>query len=422
MVDGKFLPLAAGDTAVWAPGESRTVVAEVLVEPTRATLVTPGGDLVFADKATCRELTSILVTPASASMQIGGTQTFTAAGYDQFNDPFDAEPFSWSSGAGTLTTLAPDSARLTAGTVSGTFDVTATSGLVSGTASVTIWPGPPASIVVAPDPANVVAGATQAFTATAYDQYGNENDTAVLTWSSTAGGITQGGLLTAQTAAQDGRSVSAAWNAVSGSAVVNVVPGPVSRIAVSPSTATILTGDSQTFSAIAYDQHDNVVGGTTFAWSATRGSVTTGGVYTAPATVGADTVTATANGVSGQATVTVRKEVHVDALQTYKSGVATDTFRKKESIETRVTVRDHDNALLQGVTVTIELRRPNGNLEATLTGTTDANGVASMTYELPASAPTGTTWVDRVTNLSGTDLVYASGANVITQRNFTVNP
>lgn len=391
-------------------------------EPDRVSLVTERGVTYYPVKrVNCPILTTIALTPASASMQIGGTQDFWARGYDQFGDVYEVSSFTFDAGgAGTLTPLNATAVRLAAGTASGTYALTATYGGVTGTATVTIHPGAPVSISVSPDPASVPAGGSQAFTATVLDSYGNANATAPVTWTTTAGSITSGGVLTAQTTAQSGLSVTAATTGgLSDTATVHVVPGPVSRVTLTPSSATVDTMATQAFSAAAYDAYGNAVTGATFSWSATRGSVSAAGLYTAPSTTGADTVTATYDGVSGTASVNVVKRVHVDALQTYKNGVATTSFLKRDALEVRATVRDHLGNLVQGATVTIQLIEPDADLHATLTPTTSASGVASGTHTLAASAPQGQ-WTARVTGISGTGLVYNAGANVVTQVTFNV--
>src|SRR6266481_2018808 len=80
-------------------------------------------------------LTSITVSPASASVATGGTQQFTATGLDQFGNPMSPQPtFTWSvTGGGSI----DPSGLFTGSTVGGPFTVTALSGIVSGTASVT---------------------------------------------------------------------------------------------------------------------------------------------------------------------------------------------------------------------------------------------------------------------------------------------
>ena len=85
-------------------------------------------------------LTSVVVSPATASVATGGTQAFTATARDQFAAALGSQPtFAWTvSGGGTI-----DSAGLfTAGTTAGgPFTVTASSGGKSGTAQVTVTGG-----------------------------------------------------------------------------------------------------------------------------------------------------------------------------------------------------------------------------------------------------------------------------------------
>jgi uncharacterized repeat protein (TIGR02543 family) len=82
-------------------------------------------------------LTSIVVAPASTSINTSATQQFTATARDQFTTNLTIQPtFAWTvSGGGSIST----SGLYTAGTTSGgPYTVTAKSGTVSGTASVTV--------------------------------------------------------------------------------------------------------------------------------------------------------------------------------------------------------------------------------------------------------------------------------------------
>jgi hypothetical protein len=110
-------------------------------------------------------LTTIKVTPASASLQTGTTQQFNALGYDQFNNLLSPQPtFSWTvTGGGTI---GPSSGLFTAGSVAGgPFTVTASSGAVNGTASVTVTSVPPDfSISVSPASQSVSRGHTATYT------------------------------------------------------------------------------------------------------------------------------------------------------------------------------------------------------------------------------------------------------------------
>jgi hypothetical protein len=87
-------------------------------------------------------LTTVTVTPSSASVAVGGTQQFTAAARDQFGNTMTAT-FTWTvSGGGTIS----GSGLFSATTVGGPFTATASSGAVSGTAGVTVTSGSPPTL------------------------------------------------------------------------------------------------------------------------------------------------------------------------------------------------------------------------------------------------------------------------------------
>ena len=139
--------------------------------------------------------------------------------------------------------------------------------------------------VISPPSATVGLGGTQQFSAT--------NST---TWSAVAGTITPAGLYTAPaaTTATGTDTVTATGPGGKTTATVTLVP----PLVISPATATVTLGSTQQFSA------SNVT-----KWSATAGSVTSAGLYTAPASMtasGADTVTATGPGGTGTAIVTLQ--------------------------------------------------------------------------------------------------------------------
>lgn len=77
-------------------------------------------------------LTSITVSPSDVNIDEGGSQAFSAQGYDQNGNPM-AATFAWSASAGSI-----DNNGNYTGTVVGSHVVTATSGAVSGTANITV--------------------------------------------------------------------------------------------------------------------------------------------------------------------------------------------------------------------------------------------------------------------------------------------
>ena len=135
-------------------------------------------------------------------------------------------------------------------------------GSVTGTADLTVISGPLATLAVSPTLVTVTVGGNQAFAANGLDSYGNSVATTPV-WSTNGGSIDANGLFTATTTAASGQLVTATQASVSGTAVVNVAAGPPARLVISPSTAVISAGLSVTYTAVAYDAYDNLIGDVT---------------------------------------------------------------------------------------------------------------------------------------------------------------
>lgn len=410
-----------GTTPTWPTGEIARWSVDVPSEPARALLVTPRGAMVPMVEGDCPVLTSAVITPSTATLTAGTQRSFSVQGYDQHGAPISGYVFTWTSDGGTLAPQSDTSAIFTASTNAATGrTVTATAGAVSVSATVDVIPDVPVGVTVTPNLAGVAAGGSATFAATVVDQYGNANSSATVTWTTNAGSITSGGVLTAQTTAQTGRSVTATVNgyAVSGSATVDVVAAAPATVTVAPSSATILTLAQQTFTATVRDAYNNVNSTSTVTWSATTGSITSGGVYTAPGSTGTGTITATASGVQGTSSITIWRNTHVSAMATYNGATPQTVFAKGTTVTTRVTVLDHNNVAVSGALVNIEIRDPSGTLRCNCSGTTDAAGIAAIAYTLPNANLNGQ-WSDTTTLITLTRTTYTPAANVVTTINFT---
>jgi len=259
-------------------------------------------------------LSTITVSPASASVQTGGTQQFSATGYDQFGNPMSPQPtFTWSvRGGGAISASGLFTAGSTAG---GPFTVTASSGGVNGTASVTVT-APPVltTITVAPASASVQTGKTQQFTATGYDQFGKPlSPQPSFTWSVSGGGsISASGLFTASSTAGGPFTVTASSGSVSGTASVTVTGVlPDFSLSVSPTSRSVRRGNTATYTVTI--TRSNGFNGTvtlsltgqpsgstvTFTPNPATGNTSTLTVTTLPTTIRNNTYTLTITGVSG---------------------------------------------------------------------------------------------------------------------------
>jgi hypothetical protein len=175
-------------------------------------------------------------------------------------------------------------------------------------------PGVLSTLVVAPNPATVAAGATVQFTATGTDFTGASvvPNPGAIVWSVAAGGGTINsttGLFTASTTPGTyTNTVVATCRGISATATVIITAGPLATITVTPSP-TLVIGAQQQFTAVGKDGFGNVVA-ITPVWTTTNPPgtiVSTTGLFTAGNTLGvfASSVTATSGAISGKATVTV---------------------------------------------------------------------------------------------------------------------
>ena len=140
-----------------------------------------------------------------------------------------------------------------------------------------------------------------------------------LQWSTTGGTIAQNGILagvhyiTYTSPAQPGNYLFVVTTATgtpadTASIAVTATPVPVHSAAVVPATASLVLGDTTTFSATLMDSTGSVVFGRAITWSSSDGGVATilpTGFVRAIA-VGTTTITATSESHSGTATLTVK--------------------------------------------------------------------------------------------------------------------
>jgi uncharacterized protein YjdB len=272
-----------------------------------------GGSASAGSSGSTKVLTAIAATPGTASLAVGATQQFAAQA--TYNDGSTADvttSATWTDADGKVATITA-SGKVTA-VAAGSTTVTAAMGSLTGTASLTVDAAPKTltSIAVSPATANLAAGATQQFAATAtYSDNSTADVTATAIWASstpTVATITPAGLATAL--ASGSAKVTATVSGVSGSAAVTV-PAPAATlksIAVTPATATIAAGATQQFAATAtYSDGTTSPVTTTVTWTSTNPAVATinaAGLATAVA-AGSTTITATQNGVQTTATLTV---------------------------------------------------------------------------------------------------------------------
>jgi len=151
------------------------------------------------------------------------------------------------------------------------------------------------SITVAPGSVTLAPGAEQPFSATAHFSDGGTGAATVI-WTATGGTVSSTGDYVAGATPGEYRVVAAQEDGpLADTAFVTIpAPPPPNLVAVelTPPSATIQVGQSQSFTAIGR-LSDNSTTAVPVSWSATGGTISDGGVYTAGATAGTHRVIAT---------------------------------------------------------------------------------------------------------------------------------
>jgi trimeric autotransporter adhesin len=266
---------------------------------------------------TLAQLLSIALSPASAVLDAGGNQQFSAVGTFANAPQRDiTRRVTWSSSVptlvsvnanGTATALAPGTALISASLQS----------ISEAPASVTVLA--PTSIAVAPANASMFAGSTQQFTATGTFADGGVRDlTNLVTWSSQSPAVAvisnasgSRGLATAANIAGGSTVIVATLgntpSAVSGSTAVSVTA--LTSLLVAPNNPSIGIADTLQLTATGGGTGQDLTGIAT--WSSSAPSVATvsntsgtKGLVTGVA-LGSATITATVGNISSSATVAV---------------------------------------------------------------------------------------------------------------------
>ncbi|MGQ0639154.1 MAG: beta strand repeat-containing protein [Gemmatimonadaceae bacterium] len=254
-------------------------------------------------------VSTVSVAPANPTLSVGQTIGMTAILRDVNGIILTGRVVGWSSSNPAIASVNSSNGVVTA-VASGTATITASSEGKTGGTNVTVSVIPVGRVDVLPTTVALNPGQTSQLTATVYDQSNNVLQRQV-TWSSNNQSVASVSNTGQVTAVSSGTAtISATSGGVSGTAVVTVALVPVANVTVTPTTPNMFPGDVLTLTATARDAGGNVITGRPTTWSSSNTAVATvvatTGVVTA-VTSGAATITATVDGVSGSATVTINQ-------------------------------------------------------------------------------------------------------------------
>jgi len=232
------------------------------------------------------QLTGLTLSPSTATVQAGGTRQFTVSA-TWTGGGAGVPPIVWSATGGTV----ESNGLYRAGSAAGTFRVIARQqdGTLADTSVVTVTSVAPqlVGIDVTPEGATVATGGIRQFSVSGVWTNGGSGAPAVL-WSATGGTISSSGRYTAGTSAGTYRVIARQQDgslADTVAVIVSSAPATLTSLRVQPRGVTLQTGLTQQYSVEAgWSNGANTIPEVT--WSATGGTITSGGRYTAPSAPG----------------------------------------------------------------------------------------------------------------------------------------
>ena len=320
-LDADGYPLS-GRTVTWSSSNSAVaavdgsgLVTGVVAGTATITATSEGQNGTAAVTVTAIPVATVSVSPSSASVQAGQTVRLTATAADGNGNPLPGRPMTWSSSSTTIATVS--TSGLVTGKAAGSATITATSEGKVGSATVTVTappaPTPVATVTVTPATVAALVGGTAQLTATLKDSVGNQLTGRTVTWATsntTVATVSTSGLVTGKAAGS--ATITATSEGKVGSSTVTVTapptPAPVATVTVTPATVTSPVGGTAQLTATLKDSVGNVLTGRTVTWASSNTTVATvssSGLVTAKAAGGA-TITATSEGKSDTATITVQ--------------------------------------------------------------------------------------------------------------------
>ncbi|MCU0624850.1 MAG: Ig-like domain-containing protein, partial [Gemmatimonadaceae bacterium] len=269
---------------------------------------------------------SVTLAPDSLTLDAGAAATLNATTRSSTGAVLTGRAITWRS-------LDPTIATVTAGTgnaasvdalTAGVTRVIATSEGRADTVPVVVLPPPVASVEVSPDTLGLTVGATGQLAGTLRDANGGLLTGRTTVWTSRLPAIATVSATGLVTAAATGESwVVLTSEGKRDSALVQVSPEPVATVTIVPGSASIAIGGTVSLTAVARNAAGSPLTGRTTLWTSSNAAVATigaGGTVTGLA-AGSTTITATVEGVSATALVSVANAPVASVDITPDSGV-----------------------------------------------------------------------------------------------------
>lgn len=404
---GLITALIAGQTTI-------SVICDGKVASQRLTIVPP-------------QAASVAIIPATAQIYVGAAATLAAEVRDQLGAVISGAAVTWSSSEPEFATVSSNGT--VTGVALGTTTIRATSGSVSGTASVTVQNVPVASVSIAPTSASVQMGATVTLAATSRDAAGNLLANRAPSWSTANAAVaTVSATGAVQGVGAGSTTITATIEGKSAQAIITVTspaPAAVALVTVTLNSSVIAVGQATGTVVRAYDAKGIELTGRTAAYNS-------GDPETAAVSVegrvkglsaGSTSISATVDGTSGLASVTVQPTVF--PVASIALTVPSTSLSVGDSAQLLVVLRDStgailsdrtvsytsSNTLVAGVTATGLVRALSAGT-STLTATSEGKS-ASVTFTVSSTTATPAPVASVSVTLNTSALTVGQGTQAI---------
>ena len=339
-----------------------------------------------------------IVDAMPVMLEVGDTHQFMAVARTPEGTMVGGLTFAWSSDDNEVATV--DSTGLVNAVGAGMADITATTEeTTSEPVTVTVAEPPPIvdRVTVTPSSATIEEGETRRFTATAFESDNTVIPDKTFTWSSSNPSVatvspSSGPATTVRGVIAGTTTIEATVDGKSDTATLTVTEPPpvVSRVSVSPSSATIEEGDTRRFRATAYTSDNEVIPGKTFTWRSSNTTVATVSPSSGSSTTargvsaGSTTIRASVDGESDTATLTVTEPPPV--VDRVSVSPSTASIEEGETRRFRATAYESDGTEIPGKTFTWSSSNPSVATVSPSSGSsTTARGVNAGSTTIRAS-------------------------------------
>ncbi len=241
-------------------------------------------------------------------------------------------------------------------------------------------------VVITPSNDSIAIGATVTLSAKVVNAQGQVVNGATVFWNTSNANIATVSSNGTVTGVDTGSvQIAASANGVSGIAAISVLPRPVAAVSVSPPTVTLKVGGTVHLVALLTDADGNPLTGRVVTWSSSDPTVATvdnTGLVTAVA-VGPATITATSEGKSGSAAVSVGAQTPATITVTPPSVSIT----VGQTSQLSATVKDASGATIAGASVAWTIDKPSvASLSSSGLGADTVTGISVGTATITATS------------------------------------